>query len=146
MVVILPRGISLTIVAGDSCSMEMSFCCNSNTGRQIPRNLCACYDSTAVVSCAKFCSDHIVWVGVMAKPNFHRLQRRSILRKASFVSALSLILGPSNFALQVVVHFRYCIISNDNIHIFMDTFSIRIFIVIHIIGFSQKRKKKEILG
>ena len=39
-------------------SMETSPCCNSVTDHQIATNFCTCHDSTAVVPCTKFCSDH----------------------------------------------------------------------------------------
>ena len=37
--------------------METSPCCKCVAGHQIAINICTCHDSTAVVSCTKFCSD-----------------------------------------------------------------------------------------
>ena len=53
--------------------METSPCCNSNTGLQITTRFCTCYDSTAVVTCAKYCSDRFVSITVKAKWNSHRI-------------------------------------------------------------------------
>ena len=48
------------IFARNLNSMETLPCCNSVTGHQIATNLCTCHDSTAVVPCTKFCSDHVL--------------------------------------------------------------------------------------
>ena len=40
--------------------METSPCCNSVTCHQYATNFCTCHDSTAVVPCTKFCSDHCI--------------------------------------------------------------------------------------
>ena len=40
--------------------MESSSCCNSVVGHQIATIFCTCHDSTAVVPCTKFCSDHSI--------------------------------------------------------------------------------------
>ena len=53
--------------------METSPCCNSVTGDQIATNFCTCHDSTAVVPCTKFCSDHCIGIEMRAKRNFHRI-------------------------------------------------------------------------
>ena len=54
--------------------METSPCHNSVAGHQIATNFCTCHDSTAVVPCTKFCSDHgNHGVEVRVKRNFHRI-------------------------------------------------------------------------
>ena len=53
--------------------MEISPCCNSVAGHQIATNFCICYDSTAVVPCTKFCSDHCIRIELRVKRNFHRI-------------------------------------------------------------------------
>ena len=53
--------------------METSPCRNSVAGHQITTNFCTCHDSTAVVPCTKFCSDHGIGVEVRVKRNFHRI-------------------------------------------------------------------------
>ena len=53
--------------------MEISSCCNSVTGHQIATNFCTCHDSTAVVPCTKFCSDHFIRREMRVKRNFHRI-------------------------------------------------------------------------
>ena len=53
--------------------MEISRCCNSPAGNQITINVCTCHDSTAVVPCAKFCSDHCIRIEVRVKQNVHRI-------------------------------------------------------------------------
>ena len=42
-------------------------------GHQIATNFCTCHDSTAVVPCTKFCSDHCIRIEVRANRNFHRI-------------------------------------------------------------------------
>ena len=53
--------------------MEISPCCNSVTGHQIATNFCTCHDSTAVVPCTKFCSDHYIRIEMRVKRDFHRI-------------------------------------------------------------------------
>ena len=54
--------------------MGISLCLyNSVAGHQIEINFCTCHDSTAVVSCAKFYSDHCIRIEVKVKRNFHRI-------------------------------------------------------------------------
>ena len=53
--------------------METSPCSNSVTGHQIATNFCTCHDSTAVVPCTKFCSDHCIGIEMRAKRNFYRI-------------------------------------------------------------------------
>ena len=53
--------------------METSPCHNSVAGHQIATNFCTCHDSTAVVPCTKFCSDHYIRIEVRVKRNFHRI-------------------------------------------------------------------------
>ena len=45
--------------------------CNSVAGHQIATNVCTYHDSTAVVPCTKFCSEHCMRVEVRVKRNFH---------------------------------------------------------------------------
>ena len=47
--------------------------CNSVAGHQIATNFCTCHDSTAVVPCTKFCSDHCIRIEMRVKRNFHRI-------------------------------------------------------------------------
>ena len=44
-------------------------CCNSIIDCQITTNFCTCHDSTAVVACAKFCSDIFPSIKMTAKWN-----------------------------------------------------------------------------
>ena len=53
--------------------MVNSPCCNSVAGHQIATNFCTCHDSTAVVPCTKFCSDHCIRIELRVKRNFHRI-------------------------------------------------------------------------
>ena len=53
--------------------MENSPRCNSIAGHQIATNFCTCHDSTAVVPCTKWCSDHCIRIEVRVKQNFHRI-------------------------------------------------------------------------
>ena len=59
--------------AHNSNSMETSRCRNSVADHQIATTFCTCHDSTAVVTCTKFCSDHGIRVEVRVKGNFHRI-------------------------------------------------------------------------
>ena len=53
--------------------METSPWCNSVAGHQIATNVCTCHDSTAVVPCTAFCSDHCIRIEMRVKRNFHRI-------------------------------------------------------------------------
>ena len=53
--------------------METSSCCNSTAGNQIATIFCTCHDSTAVVPCTIFCSDHCIRIEMRVKRNFHRI-------------------------------------------------------------------------
>ena len=53
--------------------METSPCHNSVAGHQIATHFCTCHDSTAVVPCTKFCSDHCIRIEVRANRNSHRI-------------------------------------------------------------------------
>ena len=66
--------------------MKNSFCCNSIIDSQFTTNFCTCHDSTAVVSCAKFCNDqsHDIWM--RWKLNFHGIR---ITTGESFVKWVS---------------------------------------------------------
>ena len=57
----------------NSNSMEISPCCNPITDHQIATNFCTYHDSTAVMSCAKFCGDHLVRIVLRAKQHFRRI-------------------------------------------------------------------------
>ena len=59
--------------ASNSNSMETSPCHNFVAGHQIATNCCACHNSTAVVPCTKFCSNHCIRIEVRVKRNFHRI-------------------------------------------------------------------------
>ena len=63
----------LRFFARNSNSMETSPCCNSVAGHQIATKFCTCHDSTAVVPCTKFCSDHCIRIEMTVKRNFHRI-------------------------------------------------------------------------
>ena len=65
--------VSLTVFARNSNSMETSPCHISVAGHQIATNICTCHDSTAVVPCTKFCSDHWIRIEVRVERNFHRV-------------------------------------------------------------------------
>ena len=65
--------IALTIFHHNSNSMEISFSCNSVAGDPLVTKFCTCYDSTAVMPCAKLCSDHFIRIWVRAKWNFHHI-------------------------------------------------------------------------
>ena len=53
--------------------MESSPCCNCVAINQIATHFCTCHDSTAVVPCTKFCSDHCVRIKMRVKRNFHQI-------------------------------------------------------------------------
>ena len=65
--------VSLTLYARNSNSMETSPCHNSVAGQQIATSFCTCHDSTAVVPCTKFCSDHCIRIETRVKRSFHRI-------------------------------------------------------------------------
>ena len=46
-------------------------CCKSVTGHWIATNFCTWHDSTAVVPCTKFCSDHWIRTKVIVKQNLN---------------------------------------------------------------------------
>ena len=53
--------------------MEIWPCNNSVAGHQIATNFCTWHDSTAVVPCTKFYSDHCIRIEVRVERNFHRI-------------------------------------------------------------------------
>ena len=53
--------------------MEISFSSNSTTDDHIATTFGTCHDSTAVVPCAKYCSDHFISIWMRAKWNFHHI-------------------------------------------------------------------------
>ena len=57
----------------NSNSKPNSFCINSLHGYQIATNFCTWHDSYAVVSCAKFCCNHLIKNGMRTKWNYHRI-------------------------------------------------------------------------
>ena len=60
-------------IVRNSNSLEISPCHNSVAGHQIATNFCTCHDSTVVVPCTTFCSDHCIRIEVRVKRNFHRI-------------------------------------------------------------------------
>ena len=52
--------------------MENSPWCNSAAVHQIATNVCTCHNSTAVMPCTKFFSDHHIRMKVRMKQNFYR--------------------------------------------------------------------------
>ena len=59
--------------ARNSNSMENSPYCNSIADHQIATNFCTRHDSTDVVPCTKFCSDHCIRIDMKVKRNIHRI-------------------------------------------------------------------------
>ena len=57
--------------ARNSDSMETSPYHNSIAGHPIATKFCTCHDSTAVVPCTQFCSNHCIRIEVRVKRNFH---------------------------------------------------------------------------
>ena len=57
----------------NSNSMEISFSSNSVTGDYIDTTFGTCHDSSAVVPCAKFCSDTFISIWMRGKWNFHHI-------------------------------------------------------------------------
>ena len=55
----------------NSISTDISFCSNSNSDDLVSTKFCTCYDSTAVVPCAKICGDIIARNGITMKWNFN---------------------------------------------------------------------------
>ena len=53
--------------------MEISFSSNSVTGDYIDTTFGTCHDSSAVVPCAKFCSDTFISIWMRGKWNFHHI-------------------------------------------------------------------------
>ena len=53
--------------------MEITFCSYLNTNNIITTKFCTCHDSTAVMICAKFCSDPIVRNSMTALWYFHNI-------------------------------------------------------------------------
>ena len=62
-----------TNIFHNSNSIGISFSCKLIAGDHIAIKLCICHDSTAVVSCAKFCSDHYTRIWMRAKLIFHHI-------------------------------------------------------------------------
>ena len=67
----------------------------------ITTNFCTWLDSTAVVPCAKFCSDFFVWIWMSAKWNFHLI---SIVMEKSFINWF---FGLSELSWQLFVWANY---------------------------------------
>ena len=61
----------------------MLFYCNSVHGYYITTKFCICHDSSAVVACAKFCSDQFIRIWIMVKWNFHWIWIMMLWRIAS---------------------------------------------------------------
>ena len=70
--------------------------CNSIAGHQIATNYCACHGNAAVMSCAKFCSDHFVRIEVKI---FHRIWiaiKRSVCEMGPSILLWLISLRPSD--------------------------------------------------
>ena len=61
------------ILADNSNFMEDSYCCNSINDQQVATNFCTCHDSTAVMACAKICSNHFIRNYISTKWKFHQI-------------------------------------------------------------------------
>ena len=57
----------------DSNLWEISFCYNSIPCHWIAAKFCTCHDSCAVVTCAKFCSNHLFEIWMRPKSIFHQI-------------------------------------------------------------------------
>ena len=53
--------------------MEISINCNSVAADHIATKFCTFHDSTVVVSCAKYCSDHIIKIWMRTKLTFRHI-------------------------------------------------------------------------
>ena len=71
----LVKGISddQTINMGDVFNKSSGVFHNSVAGHQIATNFCTSHDSTAVVLCTKFCSDHSIRIVMRVKRNFNQI-------------------------------------------------------------------------
>ena len=78
------RLIAQTIFYHNSYSMGIWFCCNSMFSRYIATKFSTCHDSTAVVTCAKFCSDQMIIFWMRGKLNFHKLWQKNIVKWAIY--------------------------------------------------------------
>ena len=73
--------------------METSPCHNSVAGHRIVTNPCTCHDSTAVVPCTKFCSDHCIRIEIRVKRNFHLIWiaiEKSLVKRGPVQETLTL--------------------------------------------------------
>ena len=73
--------------------METSPCHNSVAGHRIATNPCTCHDSTAVVPCIKFCSDHCIRIEIRVKRNFHQIWiaiEKSLVKRGPVQETLTL--------------------------------------------------------
>ena len=68
-----PGPISRTIFHRNSNSMGNWFYCNFIAGYDIATKFFTCHDSTAVVPCTKFHSDHFIITWMRPENNFHRI-------------------------------------------------------------------------
>ena len=62
---------NLMEITHNSNLMDNFFYCNSITGKQITTKFCTCHDSCAVMTCAKYCSDCFIIVGMRAWQEYH---------------------------------------------------------------------------
>ena len=87
--------------------MANSFCCNFIYGYQIATKFWTCHDSPAVVSCAKFCSDHIR-IEMWAKQKYRRIwmvMENTIVKWATDFKLTKL--DPLSLPLILVVYQEY---------------------------------------
>ena len=73
LVQIMTRWVDERFFHRNSNALKISFCSHPRSGQVIPLKFCTCYDTCAVVACAKFCSGMIPCNDVTLKPIFHRI-------------------------------------------------------------------------
>ena len=107
--------------------METSPCHNSVAGHQIATNFCTCHDSTAVMPCDKFCSNHCIRIEVRVKRNFHRIwiaMEKPLVKRApgpDFTKPSQLILYPWIKLLQFDLHnHQHCTTGQHLTHLPLD--------------------------
>ena len=76
--------------------MEISPCHNSVAGHQIATNFCTCHDSTAVVPCAKFCSDHCIRIEMRANRIWIAMEKPLVKRAPGHCQPVSYIAAPDS--------------------------------------------------
>ena len=88
------------ILLGNWNLMDNSYYCNSITAQKIAIYFCLCHDSTAVMSRAKFCSDHCIKIWKKAKWNFQQIW--TVMKKLSWT-------GPWCFTLAQWLLMAWCL-------------------------------------